>query len=219
MEEPSINDLNPVLKAGVPREPVAIIDTSGSMDWPASEASSVKRREVVGEAMGMLVAALAAQDSQAAHEQEAGEEKGGLLTFTFASEAGELGDLSPENWRQKWDAILWGGGTNIMPAWGLAEEAYLEEFGETPALDRPALLTLVITDGEARDAAEFSKVLQQAKTGRYFCVAIVGFGDDHDQTLAAYQAVAAANPHVRVVTFGGETNPKTIADGLVSLVG
>ena len=87
MEEPSINDLNPVLKAGVPREPIAIIDTSGSMDWPASESSQVKRREVVGEAMGMLVAALAAQDSQAAAEKEAGEDKGGLLTFTFASEA------------------------------------------------------------------------------------------------------------------------------------
>ena len=67
MEEPSINDLNPVLKPGVPREPIAIIDTSGSMDWPAAQDSPVKRREVIGEAMGMLVAALAAQDSQAAH--------------------------------------------------------------------------------------------------------------------------------------------------------
>jgi hypothetical protein len=219
MEEPSINDLNPVLKRGVPREPIAIIDTSGSMDWPATEANPVKRREVVGEAMGMLVAALAAQDSQAAQEKAAGEDKGGLLTFTFASKASELGDLSPENWRQKWDSIRWGGGTSIMPAWALAEEAYLEEFGETPALDRPALLTLVITDGEARDAAEFAKVLEQAKTGRYFCVAVVGYGADHDQTLSAYQKVAAANPHVRVVTFGGETNPKTIADGLISLVG
>jgi hypothetical protein len=219
MEEPSINDLNPVLKPGVPREPIAIIDTSGSMDWPASESATVKRREVVGEAMGMLVSALAAQDSQAAQEQAAGEDKGGLLTFTFASEAKELGDLAPGNWRQKWDSILWGGGTAIMPAWGLAEEAYLEEFGETPALDRPALLTLVITDGEARDAGDFTKVLEQAKTGRYFCVAVVGFGPDHDQTLSAYQGVAAANPHVRVVTFGGETNPQTIADGLISLVG
>lgn len=219
MEEPSINDLNPVLKPGVPREPIAIIDTSGSMDWPASEASPVKRREVVGEAMGMLVSALAAQDAQAAQEKAAGEDKGGLLTFTFASEASELGDLSPENWRQKWDSIRWGGGTTIMPAWALAEEAYLEEFGETPALDRPALLTLVITDGEAQDAAEFTKVLEQAKTGRYFCVAVVGYGPDHDRTLSAYQNVAAVNQHVRVVTFGGETNPQTIADGLISLVG
>lgn len=219
MEEPSINDLNPVLKQGVPREPIAIIDTSGSMDWPAAQDSPVKRREVVGEAMGMLVAALAAQDSQAAQEKAAGEEKGGLLTFTFAAEASELGDLSPENWRQKWNSIQWGGGTQIMPAWELAEQAYLEEFGETPALDRPALLTLVITDGEAKDAADFSKVLEQAKAGRYFCVAVVGFGPDHDQTLSAYRQVAASNPHVRLVTFGGETNPQTIADGLISLVG
>lgn len=219
MDEPSINDLNPVLKPGVPREPIAIIDTSGSMDWPASQNSQIKRREVVGEAMGMLVAALAAQDAQAAREMAAGEDKGGLLTFTFASEASELGDLSPDNWRKKWSSIQWGGGTAIMPAWTLAEEAYLEEFGETPALDRPALLTLVITDGEARDAAEFTKVLEQAKTGRYFCVAIIGYGADHDETLSSYQKVAGTNSHVRVVTFGGETSPQTIADGLISLVG
>lgn len=219
MEEPSINDLNPVLKPGVPREPIAIIDTSGSMSWPASPNNSVQRREVVGEAMGMLVAALAAQDAQAAKEKEAGEDKGGLLTFTFASEASELGDLSPENWQKKWNSIQWGGGTVIMPAWALAEEAYLEEFGETPALDRPALLTLIITDGEAKDAAQFARVLEQAKTGRYFCVAIVGFGPEHDETLNGYQKVAGANPHVRIVTFGGETNPQTVADALISLVG
>jgi hypothetical protein len=73
-------------------------------------------------------------------------------------------------------------------------------------------------DGEARDAAEFATVLEQAKTGRYFCVAVVGYGADHDQTLSAYQKVADVNRHVRVVTFGGETNPRAIADGLVSLV-
>ena len=56
--------------------------------------------------MGMLVAALAAQDSQAAQEKAAGEDKGDLLTFTFASEASELGDLSPENSRQSGTASV-----------------------------------------------------------------------------------------------------------------
>jgi hypothetical protein len=81
-------------------------------------------------------------------------------------------------------------------------------------------MALVITDGEAADAAEFTKVLENAGSGRYFTVAIVGYGQEHDNTLRAYKAVEARNPkHVRVVTFGGETDPTVIAEGLKSLVG
>lgn len=218
--EPSINDLSPVVTPGVEREPIAIIDTSGSMDWPVAEGSVIKRRDVVGEAMGMLVAALAAQDSQAAAEKAAGTDKGGLLTHLFASTTRELGDLTPGNWRAKWSTIQWGGGTQVMPAWEGAQNDYLEEFGERPALDRPTLLTLVITDGEAQDWDLFSKVLSQANPTRKFCVAILGYGMDHDRTFAAYKAVEADNAHnVRVVSFGGETDPDVIAQGLISLLG
>ncbi|MGH3843844.1 MAG: hypothetical protein ACRDS0_20720 [Pseudonocardiaceae bacterium] len=51
------------------------------------------------------------------------------------------------------------------------------------------------------------------------CVAVLGFGGEHDAALAAYQQVAAGNDHVRVVTFGSETDPSVIADGVLSLIG
>lgn len=219
--EPSVNDLNPMLAKGVEREPVALIDTSGSMTFPVAENSTITRRDVVGEAMGILVRHLEDQDSQAATEQAGGsDDMGGLLTYGFASDVTEIGDLNSSNWRAKWGRIQWGGGTNVMPAWEAAQAAYLEEFEDVANIDRPVLLTLVITDGEATDAQEFAKVLEGAKAGRYFCVAIVGHGVEHDSTLRAYKAAESANSkHVRVVTFGGETDPTIIADGLKSLVG
>lgn len=221
MAEPSVNDLSPVVAAGVEKEPVALIDISGSMSWPVADGSSVQRREVVGEAMGILVKYLEGEDSQAAAEQAGGDDdKGGLLVHLFSDHAEELGDLNSSNWRKKWDSIRWGGGTRIMSAWEAAQADYLEEFGEVPALDRPVLLTLVITDGEAQDGAEFAKVLEQAGPQRKFCVAVLGFGADHDATLAAYRAIEAKNgKHVRVVTFGGETDPSAIAESLIQLIG
>jgi len=219
--EPSVNDLSPVVAKGVEKEPVALVDISGSMSWPVAEGSSVQRREVVGEAMGLLVKALEDEDSQAAAEQADGtDDKGGLLVHLFSDHHEELGDLNSSNWRAKWDSIRWGGGTRIMAAWEAAQADYLEEFGEVPALDRPVLLTLVITDGEASDWDQFSKALEQANSTRKFCVAIVGHGADHDRTLAAYKAVEAKNgKHVRVVTFAGETDPASIANDLILLVG
>jgi hypothetical protein len=224
--EPSVNDLNPVIPAGVPREPIALIDISGSMSWSAigpELTAPPSRRDVVGEALGVLVGALEGQDSQAASEQAGGDmDKGGLLVHLFADQDTELGDLNSANWRGKWDSIRWGGQTRIMGAWKAAEDAFVEEFGQAPVTTRPALLTLVITDGEAADATEFAEVMQgaDAKSNMYFCIAIVGFGGEHDATLRSYKAVEAANPHhVRVVTFGGESDPQAIANGLISLVG
>jgi hypothetical protein len=221
ISEPTVNDLSPVVAKGVEKEPVALVDISGSMSWPVADGSRVQRREVVGEAMGLLVKALEDEDSQAAAEQAGGsDDKGGLLVHLFSDHAEELGDLNSSNWRAKWDGIRWGGGTRIMTAWEAAQNDYLEEFGEVPALDRPVLLTLVITDGEASDWDQFSQVLEQANSTRKFCVAIVGHGEDHDRTLSAYKAVEAKNgKHVRVVTFGGETDPASIANDLILLVG
>jgi hypothetical protein len=218
--EPSVNDLSPMLPAGVENEPMLLLDVTGSMSYPVAEGSSVERRQVIGEALGRVVEILAAKDSQAEAEAAAGSTAGGLMTITFAGgSADNIEDLNPSNWQSKWAAINWGGNTRIMPGWTLLVDTYLEEFGSRPKEDRPHLLGLVITDGEADDSAEFAEQLAKAKGGTYVCVAIVGYGAEHDQALASYQTVAAANDHVRVVTFGSETNPDTIADGIISLIG
>ncbi len=217
--EPSVNDLSPMLKSGVEKEPMLLLDTTGSMSYPAANGSNVERRQVIGEAIGRIVEVLSAEDSQAAREQAAGEDAGGLMTITFAGGTAEdIEDLNPNNWRQKWNAIRWGGGTRIMPGWEMLVDTYLEEFGEVPKQDRPHLLALVITDGEADDTDQFAQTLAQAKGGVYVCIAILGFGTEHDRALQVYKRIEAENPHVRVVTFGGETDPSVIADGLLSMI-
>jgi hypothetical protein len=209
-----------MLRPGVENEPMLLLDTTGSMSYPVAENSTVQRREVIGEAIGRIVEKLAAEDSQAAKEKEAGEDAGGLMTVTFAGGSAEcIDDLSPDNWRQKWAAIQWGGGTKIMPGWSLLVDTYMEEFGDVPKQDRPHLLALIVTDGEADDTDRFAQTLAQTRGGTYVCIAILGFGIEHDRALNAYRQIAASNDHVRVVTFGSETDPSTIADGLLSLLG
>lgn len=218
--EPSVNDLSPILARGVDNEPMLLLDTTGSMSYPVAQGATVQRRQVIGEAIGRVVEVLAVKDSQAATEQAAGTDAGGLMTVTFAGGTAEcIEDLNPGNWRQKWGAIRWGGGTQIMPGWDTLIEVYMTEFGAVPKLDRPHLLALVITDGEADDTAAFTAALAQARGGIYVCIAVLGFGAEHDAALSAYQQVAAGNDHVRVVSFGSETDPTAIADGVLSMIG
>lgn len=218
--EPTVNDLTPVAPEGQEVEPVAVVDTTGSMSWPNSPDDPAERRQILGEAMGGIVAALGAKDSQAAAEQAAGEDKGGLLTFTFADgKAEELGDLNADNWQQKWASIKWGGGTLVMPGYNAALEAYMEEFGSRSPMDRPQLAMVLFTDGEAGDTDEFAKALEQVKGKGYVILALLGHGEEHDRALAVYQKVAEGNSHVRVVTFGSTTDPTTITDGVLSILG
>lgn len=218
--EPAHIDLSPMFKPGVEKEPILLLDVTGSNGEPAAPGSSVRRVDVILEALPQIVAVLGAEDTQAAEEQAAAgdEDAGGLMTVTFANnDAQVLGDLNPDNVTQKMRQINWGGTTYIMPGWNRVVENYLEEFGDTPITERPHLLCLCITDGEALDSDEFAKVLDQAKGGIYICVAILGYGPAHDAALASYQKIAQTNNHVRVVTFGATTDANEIAQGLLSI--
>jgi hypothetical protein len=219
-EEPGIGDVSPVAAAGVPKEPMALIDTTGSMTWENEQGSGVARKDVLGEAMGIIVEKLGAEDSQAAAEEEAGEDAGGLMTVTFAVDnVQKIGDLSPDNWREKWSKIRWGNQTEIMPGWNALNEVYLDEFGDTPALDRPKMMALIITDGEARDTDAFAAEMAKVGKSAYIVICIMGYGEEHDRALAVYQKVAEANDHVRVVSFGNSSDPNRIADAVISMVG
>jgi hypothetical protein len=211
----------PLVPQGQNKEVVCLLDTSGSMEWEAADKSTVTRWQVVSEALPAFVRALEDQDTEAAAEQAGGDDdKGGLLIHGFSNIHTELGDFNSSNITRKVQTIQIGGGTTIMPAWKAAQEDYMEEFGDRDALDRPALLTLVITDGEATDAAEFEKVLEAAGHGRYFAIAIVGYGEDHDRTLRSYQGAANANPkHVAVMSFDSVTNPQELANDLIVMAG
>src|SRR5437764_1358645 len=106
--EASHVDVSPMLK-GVEKEPILLLDTTGSNGDPAAPGSSIRRIDVVLEALPRIVEELGAEDSQAEEEQAAGEDAGGLMTITFASNRAKvLGDLNPQNVKEKLRQIDWG---------------------------------------------------------------------------------------------------------------
>jgi hypothetical protein len=190
------------------------------MTWPNEEGGRLSRADVLGEAMGIIVERLSALDSKAEAEQEAGEDAGGLMTVTFAKDnVQKIGDLSTDNWRHKWNQIRWGNQTEIMPGWNALTEVYIDEFGDTPALDRPKLMALIITDGEAADTDAFAAEMRKVGKSAYVVIALMGFGDEHDRAKSVYESVAQTNDHVRVVSFGNTSDPTGIANAVISMVG
>jgi uncharacterized protein YegL len=190
------------------------------MSWPTTQDGKVERRELVGEALPVIVAGLEGFDAQAAKETaEAGEEEGGVMTVTFASDATVVGDLNSGNVRDQWKSIRWGGGTNIVPGYQLVLSNYMEEFGDEDPTSRPSLLCMVITDGEAQDESEFEELLGKSKGGTYVAVAVVGFGPEHEAALTQYQSIAARNNHVRALSFADTTDPNSLAQALLAMFG
>lgn len=202
--EPGIGDVSPVFPADVEKKPMLLLDTTGTMTYPNSERGGSDRRTVLGEALGTIVNRLA----------------GGLPTVTFADgKATSIGVLSPENISEKWSEFEWGGGTVIVPGWDRLMQTFLDEFGDVTAIDRPQMLALIVTDGEARDTDEFAVELAKAANHAHVVIAVMGYGDDHDRALGLYQRIAEQNDHVRVVSFGNATTPDGIANAVISLLG
>ena len=197
------------------KEPMLLLDTTGSMQYGVSETDNTPRHTLVREAISIIVGRLAGEDSQAAHEAEGG----GLRTVTFADGAAhDIEDLNPANLVEKWKQIRWRGGTQIMPGFKKLLEVYTEEFGSRPKTERPVLMALVITDGEADDTIEFHATVGRASGDLYVVLAVVGYGAEHDAALASYRAIEATNAHVKVVSFAAETNPETIAGTLLRMI-
>lgn len=197
------------------KEPMLLLDVTGSMNYRTSEADLTPRKNVIHEAISIIVEKLAAADSQAEHEGEGG----GLRTVTFADgRANDIGDLNPANLQSKWNAIQWGGGTRIVPGMNLLLKTYTNEFGKKPPEERPLLLALVITDGEAEDTEAFRDIVARSAGSMYVALAVIGYGTEHDQAVKAYQQVASQNGHVKVLSFGGETDPQVIANALLRMI-
>jgi hypothetical protein len=197
------------------KEPMLLLDTTGSMNYRTSAEDPTPRKDTIREAISIIVGRLAAADSQAEHEEGGG----GLRTITFADgQAHDIGDLNPNNLKQIWSRIRWSGGTRIMPGFNQLLKTYTEEFGSEPPEERPLLLALVITDGEADDTEAFKNAVARAAGNMYIVLAIIGYGPEHDQALQAYQQVEAQNAHVKVITFAGETDPEKIASALLRMI-
>jgi len=197
------------------KEPMLLLDITGSMNSATSPSDPTPRKDTIREAIGIVVSKLAKHDSQAAHEEWGG----GLRTVTFANgKAEDLDDLNPGNLKQKWASIRWYGRTLIMPGWRKILQVYKEEFGKKPASQRPILMCLVITDGEAIDGDEFAESLKRLHGAAYVTVVIIGYGSEHDECLASYKRISESNAHVKVMTLDSESNPEVIASALIKML-
>jgi len=210
--DPSLNETPP---ANAEKEPMLLLDTTGSMNNGVSATDETPRKDVIREAIGLIVKKLGEQDSQADHEDSGG----GLRTITFSDgQAHDIDDLNPKNLKEKWAKIVWGGGTLIMPGWKKLNKAYMEEFGSRPIKERPIMMALVITDGEAADSQALAEDIKTIKGFVFVTFAIMGFGSEHDKCLESYKKIEADNTHVKVLTFESETNPEVIASALLKLL-
>ena len=197
------------------KEPMLLLDTTGSMNYSSAANDPTPRKDVIREAISLIVERLGAADSQAGNEEEGG----GLRTITFSDgQAHDIGDLNTNNLRDKWSHIRWSGGTRIMPGFSLLLKTYNDEFGNEPLEERPLLLALVITDGEADDTAAFRDMVNRAAGSMYVVLAIIGHGAEHDMALRAYQQVEAQNAHVKVLPFASATDPEAIASALFRMI-
>jgi len=209
------------LKESDEKEPMLLLDVTGSMNYGTSEGDQTPRRDTVREAIALIVRQLGKEDSQAAHEAEGG----GLRTVTFAGgKATDIDDINSNNLKQKWASIKWAGGTKILPGWKKIQEVYNEEFGKRPPNKKPVMMLLIITDGEAEDGDRFAAELKRALAAGfgfriYVTMAIIGYGPDFEDAVRSYKAIEVqTNSHFRVIPFDSNTNPEYIASSLLRMV-
>jgi hypothetical protein len=193
------------------KEPMLLLDTTGSMNEATSAVDPTPRKETVAKIIGFLVERMQEEDSQA-HKEKGG---GGLMTITFAGgSAEELDDLNPQNLAAKWAKIKWQGKTFIVPGWKKLQKVYQHEFRWRKAADKPYLLCLIITDGEAEDLHEFERLLS-ADHNSYVVIAVVGYGPHYQACMESFERVAAKNARVSVVSLQADTPPQIIAGSLL----
>lgn len=216
---------------GRDKEPVFIIDISGSNMEGASPDSNMTKKDLLEIAIPLAAGKLAGDDSQAA--AEAGTDKGGVRSFCFNEpeefydwdeakeefeDARDLGDLSEANVQEKLGSAPWGGRTYIMPAIRAAEKAFQGEYGHIPLRKRPTMEVVVWTDGKLNDEPEFEQWLAQADETCVIGVAVVGYGPGHNTAVSSYTRLAAQNAkdnggkgYLSVVALTGVSDPTEIA--------
>jgi len=198
--------------------PVLLMDTTGSMTHACSRNSDLPRQNLVFQSAWHLVSRIAPYDD--AEEKYVYEQGIGLPCVTFNGiEGGKFrGLLHPNNIVNEFNQIRFHGATHIMDGWKAMLDRYEMQFQDRPQSNRPLLLCLLITDGEIQDAEEFERHLKRVR-GRVFVeIAVVGFGEDHDNAIRHYRRIARTHDHVRVTEFTDKTDPDAIARQLLSLV-
>lgn len=227
-------------------EPEGYWDMSGSTGWEVAppEGSKPTRHQVMSDAIRGFIVPFEQLDSQAAEEQAGGsDEMGGVYFYPFShvflpiGRGDDDGDLNSSNFERKMDAFKRTyfdgngqpqGGTQIMEAVRAGDRHYMEEFRDEPRDKRPVRARTVWTDGELSDAAAFARYMEDSSVqhglgvrqdwDEAWAVAIFGYGDDHDKTLAQYQELAKRHPNIHVYSFDQVKNGAEVAEDMAIAV-
>lgn len=197
----------------VRKEPMLLLDVTASMNAPISRANPRPRLEIIKEAVKLLLGQLASLPPGQRATAETG-----LRCITFAGgDASDLQVLNPRNFDQKWQGINFEGNTLIMPGWVTLHQAFDDAFARQPANQKPVLLALVITDGDALDIEEFERHLAQ-DSNSYVVIAVVGYGEEHDSAVANFHNIARTNPRLRVIPLMVAQDAPIIAGTLLNMI-
>lgn len=199
-------------------EPMLLLDTTGSMTWPASNTSPILRKDLAKQALLLVVKTMQELDT-AGKDEEGG---GGLMVTTFAGGHGKVvGDINPANFEKKWKTIHFDGGTHIVPGWNTMLDNFDSEHGKKDKSDRPLKLVTLITDGEADDLGKFTDILAK-DTNAFVVVILIGChlpGVNHQAAIDQFTALAAENPRVVFSDFTDCVDPQRLADQILLVCG
>jgi len=197
--------------------PVILLDTTGSMNEGCSYSGQLKRKELVQQCVATVCQLLAAVDD--ADVQPPGWQRGcPLITFNAIEGGRYRGFMHADNMDNEWPLIQFHGATHIMDGWRTMLKTYENFFTEKQITTWPLLLCLIITDGELQDGHEFEQHLKHVHGRLFVEIAVVGHGEDHDRALKHYRHISHHHHHVRCTAFTGETDPRQIANQLLSLI-
>jgi hypothetical protein len=196
----------------------------------------------------LVTAAEELDSQAAAEQAGGDDDKGGLYAAGFSDELIKVGvtgrydqkfvaerpeddegDLNSSNFEEKIAKLanrhgdkMPSGGTKIMASVNYLDAHYLGEFGDRAVADRPKRARVVFTDGELKDAGAFGQRLQEDHSDKWpqedWFIAILGYGDDHDDTLKQYQSITEKHKNVHVYSFEAVSNPAEIAEDMAIAV-
>lgn len=210
------------------KEPAFLIDVSGSNLEFAAPDSDKTKVELVCETIGILTPILEKDDAEAAREQAGGSSEKGGVRAVAANEPGDiefepgedesddprdLHDINTANLKQKQqqirDLVNQQGRTYLMPGVRALQHAFNTEFKGD--LDR-CLEIVIVTDGKLHDPKEFEAWLDKnAGPNCVVCVAVIGYGPEHDKAVEHYQEIAKRNKFVTVDALTGVSDPMEVA--------
>ena len=230
------SEIKNIRKPGRKYEPAIAIDLSPSMYWSAVDEENgpeyphpESRRAILEGFLPLFIAALAGEDSEAEAEQAGGDdEDGGVMAVGFDRHVIKIGDLNESNYQRKM-AKAWqdasDGGTRVGPALKALIDKFDGEFeDDDPSVTRVHEITLV-TDGEPEDPEAVLPHIKAANGKRVYAISILGHGAKAKATYDLYKKAADENQaadefgkrHVHVILFDAVTNPREIAEDLITL--